>query len=51
MLLAIVLERIRILGPGGGFAFSDIHNVHARTPAENLRALFETLNESRSYPL
>ncbi len=33
-------ERIRILGQGGGYVFSAIHNIQADTPPENVLALF-----------
>lgn len=46
-----VRERIRILGPGGGFVFNTIHNVQAQTPAENLVALYEAVREFGRYPL
>jgi uroporphyrinogen-III decarboxylase len=46
-----VRERIRAFGPGGGFVFNPIHNVQARTPIENLLAMFETLREYGRYPL
>ena len=36
-----VAERIRIFGRGGGFVFNSIHNIQARTPTENVRALYE----------
>jgi len=48
---AEVRERLRILGPGGGFVFNTTHNVQSQTPAENLVALYETVCESGSYPL
>lgn len=48
---AEVRERLRAFGPGGGFVFNPIHNVQARTPIENLRALFETLDRYGVYPL
>jgi uroporphyrinogen-III decarboxylase len=38
-----VRERIAILSPGGGFVFNTIHNVQAKVPAENLRALYEAV--------
>ncbi|MFZ5517931.1 MAG: uroporphyrinogen decarboxylase family protein [Candidatus Zhuqueibacterota bacterium] len=44
-----VKKRIEIFGPNGGFVFNAIHNIQARTPVENLVALFETFNEFRSY--
>jgi uroporphyrinogen-III decarboxylase len=48
---AEVRERIRIFCPGGGFVFNTIHNVQAGVPAENLVALYETVNEFRDYEL
>jgi len=38
-----VRERIAVFSPGGGFVFNTIHNVQARVPVENLRALYETV--------
>jgi len=38
-----VKERIEILGQGGGFVFSAIHNIQPQTPIENLVALFEAV--------
>lgn len=46
-----VIERIKIFRPGGGFIFNAIHNIQARTPVENLVALFETFNTYRNYPV
>ncbi len=46
-----VKKRIEIFGTNGGFIFNAIHNIQARTPVENLVALFETFNEYRDYPL
>ena len=48
---AEVRERLRIFGPGGGLVFNTIHNVQAGVPAENLVALYETVQEHRTYPL
>ncbi|MGE5221111.1 MAG: uroporphyrinogen decarboxylase family protein [Omnitrophica WOR_2 bacterium] len=42
-----VRERMSILGRGGGFVFNPIHNVQARVPAENLKALYEAVQEYR----
>jgi uroporphyrinogen-III decarboxylase len=44
-----VRDRIRIFGPGGGFIFNAIHNIQAKTPVENLLALFDALKEYGSY--
>ncbi len=40
-----VRERIAIFSPGGGFVFNTIHNVQAKVPVENLRALYEAVRE------
>ena len=42
-----VRERIEIFGEGGGFVFCSIHNIQARTPLENLTAMFEVIREYR----
>lgn len=44
---AQVRERMRTFAPGGGFVFNPIHNVQARTPVENLLALYEAVKEYR----
>ncbi|MFQ6067041.1 MAG: uroporphyrinogen decarboxylase family protein [bacterium] len=46
-----VSKRIRIFGPGGGFVFNAIHNIQARTPVENVLAMFETVRDCGHYPL
>jgi len=40
-------ERLRIFGAGGGYVFNPIHNVQARTPQENLVALYDAVAEFR----
>jgi hypothetical protein len=40
-----VRERIRILGEGGGFVFTTVHNIQAGTPIDNLLAMFKALRE------
>jgi uroporphyrinogen-III decarboxylase len=42
---------MRTFGPGGGFVFNSIHNIQARVPIENLKALYEAVQEYRNYPL
>jgi len=42
-----VKRRVEIFAEGGGFVFNSIHNVQARTPEENVMAMFETLAEYR----
>lgn len=46
---AQVKERLEVFAPGGGFVFNTIHNVVAKTPVENLIAMYETVNEFRGY--
>jgi Uroporphyrinogen decarboxylase (URO-D) len=48
---AMVHERMRIFGAGGGFVFNTIHNAQAGVPVENLLALYEAVEESRDYPI
>lgn len=48
---AQVAERIRIVGPGGGYVFNTIHNVQPQTPVKNLLAMYETVREAGRYPL
>jgi hypothetical protein len=38
-----VTERLSVLSKGGGFVFNSIHNIQARTPIENLLAMFEAV--------
>ncbi len=42
-----VRERLHIFGRGGGYVFNPIHNVQARTPQENLKALYDAVAEFR----
>jgi len=42
-----VQQRIEIFAEGGGFVFGSIHNVMARTPIQNLVAMFEVLKRYR----
>ena len=41
---ADVKERIKILSPGGGFVFQQIHNIMANIPPENIVAMFDAVN-------
>jgi hypothetical protein len=41
---AEVLDRCRIFGREGGFVFSTIHNIQARTPIKNLVAMLEAVH-------
>ena len=40
-----VKERLEILSRNGGYVFAPIHNVVAKTPAENLIAMYEAVKE------
>lgn len=40
-----VLRRCEIFAPGGGFVFTTIHNVQAKTPVENIVAMIDAVHE------
>ena len=42
---AEVIERLRVLSPGGGFVFNTIHNTQARTPIANIVAMVDAVRE------
>ncbi|MFW6290170.1 MAG: uroporphyrinogen decarboxylase family protein [Mariniphaga sp.] len=44
-----VKKNIEALAPGGGFVFSTVHNIQADVPPQNIRAMWETLQEYGSY--
>jgi uroporphyrinogen decarboxylase len=44
-----VRERVAALKPGGGFVFTQIHNILAGVPPENIVAMFDTAHEFGSY--
>lgn len=48
---AHVKERIRTFAPGGGFVFTQIHNVQADVPPENILAMFNAVKKYRNYPI
>jgi len=39
------LERCEIFGANGGFVFNTVHNIQARTPIQNLVAMFDAVKE------
>ena len=41
-----VADRIAILSPGGGFVFAAVHNIQAKTPPENIQAVFQAVQDS-----
>ena len=44
-----VAEQVRILKPGGGYVFQQVHNVMADVPPANLVAMFEAAREAGAY--
>ncbi|MEM2633634.1 MAG: uroporphyrinogen decarboxylase family protein [Nitrososphaerota archaeon] len=40
-----VKKRIKDLAPGGGFVFTQVHNIQADVPPENIVAMFETVKK------
>ena len=46
-----VKRRIKDLAPSGGFVFTQVHNIQAGTPPENIVAMFEAANEYGTYPI
>jgi uroporphyrinogen decarboxylase len=42
-------RRIEDLAPGGGFVFATVHNIQGNVPAENIMAMWETLQEFGVY--
>ena len=45
-----VKRRISDLAPGGGFIFTQVHNILPEVPPENIVTMFETAKEYGSYP-
>jgi uroporphyrinogen decarboxylase len=39
-----VRRQVRILRPGGGFVFQQVHNILANVPSENIVAVFDAVN-------
>ena len=40
---AHVAEQIRILAPGGGFVFQQVHNIQANVPPENIMTMYRSI--------
>ena len=40
-----VRRQVKILRPGGGFVFQQVHNILANVPPENIVAMFDAVNE------
>jgi uroporphyrinogen decarboxylase len=41
-----VREQVKILSPGGGFVFQQVHNILANVPPENIIAMFDAVNDA-----
>ena len=48
---ADVKEKVRVFAPGGGFVFTQSHNIAPGVPPENVLAMFEAFKEHRGYPV
>ncbi|HSV32306.1 MAG TPA: uroporphyrinogen decarboxylase family protein, partial [Atribacteraceae bacterium] len=46
-----VRERLRIFGPGGGFVFTQIHNILSEISPENIIAAYQEARQNGVYPL
>ncbi|MBN1154127.1 methyltransferase [candidate division KSB1 bacterium] len=44
-----IKERIDIFKPGGGFVFTQVHNVQADVPPENIVAVYDAIIKNREY--
>ena len=44
-----VKQRIEDFAPGGGFVFTQVHNIQAGVPPENIEAMFEAAKEFGKY--
>ena len=40
-----VKEQVRVLSPGGGFVFQQVHNILANVPPENMVAMLDAVND------
>ncbi len=47
---AHVREQVRILAPGGGFVFQQVHNIMANVPPENIVAMFDAARADQEPP-
>ena len=44
-----VARRIEAFAPGGGFVFTQVHNIQPDVPAENMLAMFDSFAKLRTY--
>ena len=45
-----VRERMQPFAPGGGYVFTQVHNIQGNVPAENVVAMFDAAYEFGAYP-
>ena len=43
-----VRRNLEIFAPGGGYVFTQVHNIQQDVPVGNVEAMFETVSEYRS---
>ncbi len=46
----MVLERLEIFAPGGGYVFNTVHNILPEVPPENIIAMFNAIREFNGQP-
>lgn len=46
-----VKELIKIFAPGGGYVFTQVHNIQADIPPEKVYAIYDTAKKYRDYPI
>jgi len=46
-----VKQQLKILAPGGGYVFASVHNIQANIPVNNILEVFDTVKQSRDYPI
>ncbi|MCL4385737.1 MAG: hypothetical protein M1479_04360 [Actinobacteria bacterium] len=46
-----IKERLKFIGPGGGFIIGPTHNIQIDTPLENILAFFNTVKNFGRYPI
>jgi len=42
-----VKDQVRVLSPGGGFVFQQVHNILANVPPANIVAMFDAVNKTQ----
>lgn len=46
---AQVKRNLEIFKPGGGYVFTQVHNIQPGVPLENILAMYETFHENCGY--